>query len=293
MAETMLRNRSKPQLAVMRGPWWLLTAIAVASIFSTGALSGQTMVNLKDPDFIAKGSALFAQNCATGYCHGSEGRAARGPDLRNKDWDPQELYDVIYGGVPGTTMPPWNNILPNADIWAATSYIISLGPGNLASETITVARSGKGAESLTGEAKHGYDLFFDLNNQKRCAICHRLGGKGTAVGPDLTSAAAKKSLDELMTDILDPGASIAEGFDQVVVTSTSGETVAGVKKSETDERIQVYDKEAVPPPLRTFYKDQVDEVANRQASSMPANYESIYARDELEAIVAYLKSGNF
>lgn len=293
MAETMLRNRSKPQPAVMRGPWPLLTAIAAAVIFSAGALNAQTTVNLKDPAFISKGSALFAQNCATGYCHGSEGRAARGPDLRNKDWDPQELYDLIHGGVPGTTMPPWNNILPNEDIWAATAYIISLGPGNLSSATIRVARSGKGAESLTGEAKRGHDLFFDLNNQKRCAICHRLEGKGTAVGPDLSSAAAKKSVEELMTDILDPGMSIAEGFDQVVVTSASGETVAGVKKSETDERIQVYDKEAVPPPLRTFYKDQVDKVANRQASSMPADYESIYARDELEAIVTYLKSGNF
>ena len=34
-------------------------------------------------------------------------------------------------------------------------------------------------------------------------------------------------------------------------------------------------------------------VENRQASSMPANYDSIYSRNELEAIVAYLKSGNF
>ena len=245
MSGTMLCNRSKSQPAVTRGPWPRLTAIAVAAIFSAGALTAQTTVDLKDPAFIAKGSALFAQNCATGYCHGSEGRAARGPDLRNKDWDPQELYNIIHNGMPGTTMPPWNNILPNEDIWAATAYIISLGPGNLASATITVARSGKGAESLTGDAKRGHDLFFDLNNQKRCAICHKLGGKGTAVGPDLSLAASQKSADQLMTDILEPGTSIAEGFDQVVVTSTSGETVVGVKKSETDDRIQVYDKEAV------------------------------------------------
>ncbi len=293
MAGMMLRNQSNSQLAAVRETRPLLTVIAVAAIFSAGALTAQTTVNLKDPAFIANGAALFAQNCATGYCHGSEGRAARGPDLRNKDWDPQALYDIIYRGMPGTTMPPWNNILPSEDIWAATAYIISLGPGNLASSTITVARSGSGADTLTGDAKRGHDLFFDLNNQKRCAVCHKLGGKGTAVGPDLSLAAPQKSADALMTDILDPGASIAEGFDQVVVTAASGKTVAGVKKSETNDRIQVYDKEAVPPPLRTFYKDQVNKVENRQASSMPANYESIYARDELEAIVAYLKSGNF
>ena len=30
----------------------------------------------------------------------------------------------------------------------------------------------------------------------------------------------------------------------------------------------------------------------RQRSSMPANYDRIYTREELQAIVAYLKSGN-
>ena len=259
---------------------------------AAGALAAQTTVDLKNPAFIQRGADLFAQNCATGYCHGSEGRAARGPDLRNRDWNPQALYNSIHGGMPGTTMPPWNNILPNEDIWAVTAYIISLGPGNIASSTITVGGSSGGPEALTGKAKHGRDLFFDLNNQKRCAVCHRLGGKGTAVGPDLSLAASAKSADALMKDILDPGASIAAGFGQVAVTSGSGETVAGVKKAETGDRIQIYDTEAIPPPLRTFYKDQINKVENRRASSMPSGYDSIYSRDELDAIVAYLKSGN-
>ena len=189
-------------------------------------------------------------------------------------------------------MPPWNNILPNEDIWAVTAYIISLGPGHLASSTITLSGSGRGREALTGEAKRGHDLFFDLSNQKRCAVCHRLGAKGTAVGPDLSLAASKKSSDELMNDIRRPGASIAAGFSQTVVTSSRG-IIAGVKKTETAERIQVYDAEAIPPPLRTFYKDQIQKVETRNRSSMPANYDSIYSREELEAIVAYLKAGNF
>ena len=46
MAETMLRNRSKPQPAVKQGPWPLLTVLSVAVIFSAGALNAQTTVNL-------------------------------------------------------------------------------------------------------------------------------------------------------------------------------------------------------------------------------------------------------
>ena len=217
----------------MRGALQLLVCAGLAF----APLAAQTTVELTDASVIARGNDLFAQNCATGYCHGAEGRAARGPDLRNRDWDPRKLYASIHGGVPGTTMPPWNNIIPDEGIWAVTAYIISLGTTELSgsSASITLGSSTAGPAELTGEAKRGHELFFDLNNQKRCAICHRLGGKGTAVGPDLSAGAASKSTDDWMNDILKPGASIAEGFEQTVVTSTAGETIAGVKQSETEE----------------------------------------------------------
>ena len=89
-------------------------------------LSAQSTIELTKASVISQGNDLFARNCATGYCHGAEGRAARGPDLRNRDWDPRKLYSSIRDGVPGTTMPPWNNILPDEEIWAVTGYIISL-----------------------------------------------------------------------------------------------------------------------------------------------------------------------
>ena len=276
------------------GPYIVRALPHVALLcLSFAPLAAQTTVDLTNSAVIAQGNKLFAQNCATGYCHGAEGRAARGPDLRNRDWETQKLFSVIQGGVPGTTMPPWNNILPDKDIWAVTAYIVSLGTTQLrgASAKVTLGASTAGPAALAGEAKRGHDLFFDLNNQKRCAICHRLGGMGTAVGPDLSTGVANKSADDLMNDILKPGTSIAEGFEQTVVTSKAGETIAGVKKSETDELIRIYDSEAVPPPLRTFYRDAIRRTTTRSRSSMPADYDRIYTREELHAIVAYLKSG--
>ena len=268
--------------------------LLVCACLLLSPLTAQTTVDLTNADVIAKGNDLFAKNCATGYCHGAEGRAARGPDLRNRDWDPRKLYSSIRDGVPGTTMPPWNNILLAEDLWAVTGYIISLGTTRLrgSAAAITLGSSAAGRTELTGKAKHGRDLFFDLNHQRRCAICHRLGGKGTAVGPDL-SAASGKSAEALMNDIVHPGTSIAEGFEQTVVTSKVGETIAGVKHSQTDEVIRVYDSEAIPPPLRTFYRDSVQGTTTRKRSSMPWDYGRFYTQAELQAIVAYLRSGNF
>ena len=43
--------------------------------------------------------------------------------------------------------------------------------------------------------------------QKVCATCHRLGGVGTEVGPDL-AALADKSPESLLVAILDPNRAV-------------------------------------------------------------------------------------
>ena len=70
-----------------------------------------------------------------------------------------------------------------------------------------------------------------------------------------------------------------------------GKMIAGIQKDRDAERIQLYDTAVLPPPLRTFYKDQIRSVADRPISSMPAGYGEMYSSDELDAIIAFLKSG--
>ncbi len=285
------RTASRPSLRSSSRPS-PRAAAALLSLLSLAAvpLLAQTTIRLDDASLLAKGNDLFSRNCATGYCHGAEGRAARGPDLRNREWDAYKLHTSIRDGLPGTSMPPWNGVLAAEDLWALTAYIIHLGPAKAGSASVTIGARLPAPAQLTAEARRGHDLFFDLNNQKRCAICHRLAGKGTAIGPDLWASARAKSASQLTDDILHPAASVAEGFQQTVVTTSQGETLAGVKHSETEELVRLYDAEAIPPPLRTFYKDQIRGVEIREQSSMPADYEKIYSRDQLRAIVAYLKS---
>jgi len=45
-----------------------------------------------------------------------------------------------------------------------------------------------------------------------CANCHRLGGSGGSVGPDLTSAAQKFTLHDLLTAVVDPDASVSDQY---------------------------------------------------------------------------------
>ena len=57
--------------------------VAVALLLVVGLQAADT-VDLTSDSLIEEGSAQFAKSCAVGYCHGSEGRSARGPALRDR-----------------------------------------------------------------------------------------------------------------------------------------------------------------------------------------------------------------
>ena len=99
--------------------------LAVALLSVVGLHAADT-VDLASETLIAEGSAQFAKSCAVGYCHGSEGRSARGPALRDRVWDPGELFRITAEGLPGTSMPGWQEVLTEEAVWAVTAYVLSL-----------------------------------------------------------------------------------------------------------------------------------------------------------------------
>lgn len=265
---------------------------ALAGLLLTPLLLAES-IDLSSPELIADGSELFAKNCAVGYCHGSEGRSARGPALRDRVWVPEDLYRITADGLPGTSMPGWNSILTEPSIWAVTAYVLSLSSDPPSGEAALVTLDGSGGSDeravLSQEAQHGKDLFFDLRRQRRCGICHAVDGMGTAIGPNLALAAANRTDEELRQDITSPSARIAYGFEQVELELRSGERVAGVLAEETDTVIRVYDTASAPPPLRSVPKGRVRQQRPRERSSMPGDLDTVYSAEEITAIVAFLR----
>lgn len=264
----------------------VVALLLAASLHAAGSL------DLSSPELIAEGSALFAKSCAVGYCHGSEGRPARGPELRNRIWDPRELYRTTAEGLPGTSMPGWKNVIPDAAIWAVTAYVLSLSsdPPVGAAAIVELEALDRPAEPapLSAEAVRGKELFFDLTRQRRCAVCHQLDGLGTAIGPNLALKVGAKTKRELTRDILSPHANIAFGFEQVQLRLHSGERFDGVLAGESDSKVRIFDAASIPPPLRVVAKRDIREQRTRQRSSMPDNLNEVYTAAEIAAIVAYL-----
>lgn len=272
-----------------------MTRLAIYPLLAASCLAAET-IDLSSPELIADGSAMFAKNCAVGYCHGSEGRSARGPALRDRTWEPRELYRITADGLPGTSMPGWKGILSDRDVWAIAAYVLSLSSeppaGAGAVVELGTAQAPSAGATLSAEALRGKDLFFDLTRERRCGVCHQLDGMGTAIGPNLALAARGKSREDLMRAIANPQAEVAYGFEQAWLELRSGERIEGVLAEETESKVRIFDAAAVPPPLRTVLKSDIREQGTHERSSMPDDLDQVYVAEEIASIVTYLREAS-
>ncbi len=107
-----------------------MIAVQAAEKKKAGAVPAST------PEMIEKGKASYATNCLS--CHGAsaDGMGPAGqylnPKPRNlvkdtfkKGDKPENVFDVITNGLPGTTMTAFGH-LKEDERWALTHYVLSL-----------------------------------------------------------------------------------------------------------------------------------------------------------------------
>jgi putative heme-binding domain-containing protein len=283
--------------------------LAEAAFAQTGMLPAG--LDLADPQLITKGRSLFAQSCSVGYCHGVAGKAGRGPRLRGREWDKNYLFKVTFEGIPNSSMPAWKGRFTEVEIGAVVAYVLTLSKltsdsaetpvpaapvASVPAEAVAEPTRTRPAPppvdgSFFGDAAKGKALFFDSSNDWHCAACHRIGGAGASVGPEL-SGVKSKSVKELFLDIVLPSASLSPGSSCLSITTKSGEEIQAVKNEESASHIKLYDIGSLPAVLRNLPKDQIQKLEIQNRSAMPAKYGEMYTVKQLLDIIAFLKAGN-
>jgi putative heme-binding domain-containing protein len=268
---------------------------------------------LSDPKVITAGATLFARNCSVGYCHGSAGRAGRGPRLRGREWDKDYLFKVTYEGIPNSSMPAWKTRLTETEIGSIVAYILTLS--KLTSETVDpagppVATSSDpvaqsqvsaassavpplpgGIDGLTGDPGKGKALFFDSSNDFNCGICHKVRGGGGEVGPDLSQIHNRPARD-ILKDIVLPSAALSPSRQLLRVILKTGESIQGIKMEESSSQLKIYDMDSLPPVLRTLSKDQIQAQEAQDRSAMPEKYGEMFTVKQLLDIIAFIRQGD-
>jgi mono/diheme cytochrome c family protein len=182
------------------------------------------------------GEKVFAQSCATGYCHGAKGAPAGAPRLAGRGFDQSYITNTIMRGLPGTSMPAFGTTLSRADLSAVIAYVANLNGTN------TSINLGPAAPevALSAGAERGRALFFDaVRGFGRCSTCHEVNG----IGIPVTTPIAKIPADAAALRALPtPG---------VRTATVDGEAMPALILSQGKTRALFYDLTSVPPVLRT------------------------------------------
>jgi putative heme-binding domain-containing protein len=235
---------------------------------------------------VAQGSNLFSITCSSSFCHGEAGVGARGPSLKNRSFTPDFVRNTVLNGRSGTPMPSFKDSLAQAELEMIVAYVMSLSPNNHNEDTEGAAPAPPApAAPLSSKAQAGQAIFFDLSRPGTCAACHSYREQGGPVGPDLTGI-AKRTPRDIYQGMVKPIVP-SPGYQVVSITTGDGKTATGILKQKSDAVVQLYDLSSVPPVLRSFYGAKTGPTP---ATPPYAHDLSSYSRDDLAALITYLKS---
>jgi putative heme-binding domain-containing protein len=121
--------------------------------------------------------------------------------------------------------------------------------------------------------------------QERCISCHRLGGEGHALGPDLVTV-KNTGKEKLLVNILDPNREVRPEYVSYIVETDDGESYVGLIVNETSTSItvrQAYGKEDMVPRLR------IRKMRSQGQSLMPEGLEAGLTTQGFADLLEYIE----
>jgi len=174
---------------------------------------------------------------------------------------------------------------PDTEISTRAKKILELGGGLPSPDRQKVIEELKETLLKDGNAENGKKLFI-----QHCSKCHKHGGEGTAIGPDLTGFSVHPK-EELIIAILDPSRSVEGNFKLYRVTTTDDRTILGILGAQTGTSFEIIDSEAKRHALA---KSDIVSMKETEKSLMPEGFEKVMKPAELTDLLAFLtQKGKF
>jgi putative heme-binding domain-containing protein len=140
--------------------------------------------------------------------------------------------------------------------------------------------------ALSGDAQTGATNYRE-SAALQCRNCHRIGGLGQSVGPDLDGIAKKRSRDDLLESILEPSKRIEPDFQNHSILTADGEIITGLLLERSDLMTVLRSADG---KVHSIANDSIEETRTLGVSLMPAGLAAEMTADELANLLAYLES---
>ncbi len=132
-----------------------------------------------------------------------------------------------------------------------------------------------------GDPTRGARVF-----ERECATCHRLGGTGHSVGPDLRERAASPR-EELLADIVDPNRSLQSNFVNYRLDTTDGQVVTGILARESPVSVTLRRGEGIEDRVP---RSKVESLTSMGLSLMPEGLEDAIRPGEMADLLRFIQS---
>jgi cytochrome c oxidase cbb3-type subunit III len=240
---------------------------ACLMLFAAGALEAQHSYTAAD---VEDGARVYQANCFG--CHGPEGDLVPGVNFSRGQFlsvkSDEDLQRVILKGIPGTPMPAAT--FPDFMGFPVMAYVRSM--------------SAPGQRTLPdGDAARGRLVF---EGKGECLNCHRVGVRGSRLGPDLTDIGGLRRGVQLERALLDAAKAPSPEYRSVRVVTKDGKEYKGRLLNLDTFTVQMLDS---GERLRSFSKTDLREVSVIKDSGMPSYKDKLSSR-ELADVVSYMAS---
>ncbi len=142
--------------------------------------------------------------------------------------------------------------------------------------------------NVEGDRQRGATLFAEA----QCIRCHRIGNRGTWVGPDLTFVGRRFNPKDLLDSILTPSRSVAENYRLDSIVTTEGMVYTGRLLIEGDyrsEKVRIQTDPLDFNSVKEIDKRDIDQHWQTEQSPMPDGLLDTFELDEIRDLLAYLQ----
>ncbi|MEQ1824860.1 MAG: PQQ-dependent sugar dehydrogenase [Pirellula sp.] len=137
--------------------------------------------------------------------------------------------------------------------------------------------------ALQGDATRGETLFW--SKAINCSSCHKIGDRGTNIGPDLSTIGKLRTREDLLESILTPSRRIEPEHATYIVRLDDGKVLSGLLVERNESTITLVDAQN---KMVTTVVAEVEEFRSSQLSMMPDGQLAGSTAQECADLVQYL-----
>jgi putative heme-binding domain-containing protein len=121
--------------------------------------------------------------------------------------------------------------------------------------------------------------------ERVCLNCHKVGGQGADLGPNMTQVGTRLPPLKLVESIIDPNAEVDPKYLSTLVITDDGKSITGLLVSETEQELVIFDGKE----QKKISVDSIEERVKLKQSSMPEGLAATLSPTEFLDVIEYMK----